>query len=84
MPAVLVNGHASFVWGPSAAKALENAQALEVVAEMSWKALQINPEMQSLNRYLVERHFFRKHGANSYYGQRSSQHDKAVVAPMGT
>jgi L-ribulose-5-phosphate 4-epimerase len=72
MPAVLVHGHGSFVWGPSAAKAMENALALEVVAEMAWKAMSLNPNVQPISEHLMKRHFFRKHGSGSDYGQKRS------------
>jgi L-ribulose-5-phosphate 4-epimerase len=70
--AVLVHQHAPFVWGPTAAKALENALALEVVSEMAWKTLEINREATPLSPDLLNKHFSRKHGADSYYGQRSA------------
>jgi L-ribulose-5-phosphate 4-epimerase len=69
MPAVLVHGHGPFAWGESGGKAVENAFALEVVAEMALKALQLNPHVQPLAAHLLDKHFFRKHGAAAYYGQ---------------
>jgi L-ribulose-5-phosphate 4-epimerase len=69
MPAVLVSSHAPFVWGPDAGKALENAQALEIVAEMALQALLLNPGLGSIPAALLDKHFRRKHGANAYYGQ---------------
>jgi len=69
MPAVLVRGHGPFVWGPGGKKAVENAVALEIVAEMAMKALQINPSTQPISPYLLDKHYKRKHGANAYYGQ---------------
>ena len=69
IPAVLVHGHGPFAWGPSGAKAVENALALEIVAEMAMKALQLNPQAQPLSRSLLDKHFLRKHGAGAYYGQ---------------
>jgi L-ribulose-5-phosphate 4-epimerase len=72
MPAVLVHGHAPFVWGPSATKAVENAQALEIVAEMARKTLQINPQAEPLSPELLDKHFRRKHGAGAYYGQKAN------------
>jgi L-ribulose-5-phosphate 4-epimerase len=69
VPAVLVHGHGPFTWGPDGLKAVENAFALEIVAEMALKALQINPEAQPLQRTLLDKHFLRKHGAGAYYGQ---------------
>jgi L-ribulose-5-phosphate 4-epimerase len=69
MFAVLVRGHGSFVWGASAVKAVENAQALEIAAEMALKAMQLNPHVQPIPMHLLIRHFHRKHGPKSYYGQ---------------
>jgi L-ribulose-5-phosphate 4-epimerase len=72
VPAVLVHGHGPFAWGPDGLKAVENAFALEIVAEMALKALQLNPEAQPLQRPLLDKHFLRKHGAGAYYGQPKS------------
>jgi L-ribulose-5-phosphate 4-epimerase len=67
--AVLVHGHGPFAWGPSGAKAVENALALEIVAEMTMKALQINPTANPISQALLDKHFLRKHGPGAYYGQ---------------
>jgi L-ribulose-5-phosphate 4-epimerase len=69
IPAVLVRNHGPFTWGPSGRKAVETAQALEIVAEMAWKALQLNPGAQPVPQPLLDKHFLRKHGATAYYGQ---------------
>ncbi len=69
MSAVLVHGHGPFAWGPSGAKAVENALALEIVAEMALKVLQLNPGAAPLPPFLLDKHFFRKHGPAAYYGQ---------------
>src|SRR5271166_6619491 len=66
--AVLVHSHGPFVWGSSGRKAVENAFALEIVAEMALKAIQLNPQVQSLSSHLLDKHFLRKHGPASYYG----------------
>ena len=71
VPAVLVHGHAPFVWGPTTAKALETAQALEIIAEMAFKTLQINPSAVPISAHLLNKHFKRKHGGDAYYGQTS-------------
>lgn len=68
--AVLVHSHGPFVWGPSGKKAVENALALEIVAEMALKAIQLNPQIQPVSSHLLDKHFRRKHGTNAYYGQR--------------
>ena len=69
LSAVLVHGHGPFSWGPSGPKAVENALALEIIAEMAIKALQINPAAQPISQHLLDKHFLRKHGPGAYYGQ---------------
>lgn len=69
MCAVLVHGHGPFVWGPSGAKAVEIAYALEIVAEMALKALALNPGLKPVAQYLLNKHYNRKHGPGAYYGQ---------------
>jgi L-ribulose-5-phosphate 4-epimerase len=69
MSAVLVHGHAPFVWGPSGAKAIETALALEIIAEMALKTLQIDPASSPISGHLLNKHFKRKHGGGAYYGQ---------------
>lgn len=69
VPAVLVRGHGPFVWGESGCKAVETAIALETVAQMALQTLQLNPAAFPLADTLQRKHFFRKHGADAYYGQ---------------
>jgi L-ribulose-5-phosphate 4-epimerase len=69
VPGVLVRGHAPFVWGDTVWKALENAIALEVIADLARKTLQLDPNAAPLPPPLLEKHFRRKHGADAYYGQ---------------
>ncbi len=69
VPAVLVHSHGPFVWGPSGRKAVENALALEIVAEMAIKARQLNPAAPAIPGVLLDKHFLRRHGASAYYGQ---------------
>lgn len=70
MPAVLVHSHGPFAWGPSGEKAVENAFAAELVAQMAYVALTVKNELPSIQRELLEKHFLRKHGKNAYYGQK--------------
>jgi len=67
--AVLVKNHGPFVWGPNGKKAVEYAFALEIAAEMAMKAIQLNPNVEPVPPYLLDKHFKRKHGAGAYYGQ---------------
>lgn len=70
VPAVLVRNHGPFAWGVSGAKAVETAMALEIVAQMAWQALILAPSLTSAPDALRDKHFFRKHGNNAYYGQK--------------
>ena len=69
MPAVLVESHGPFVWGEDAAHAVENAIALESVAELALNTLLLAPDAAPISDGLLLRHFLRKHGAAAYYGQ---------------
>ena len=66
---VLIGNHGPFAWGKNAAKAVYNSKVLEVVAEMAHLTLQINPNAPRLKDSLIKKHYQRKHGKDSYYGQ---------------
>jgi len=66
---VLIGNHGPFAWGKNAAKAVYNSKVLEVVAEMAYLTLQINPSAPRLKDSLIKKHYERKHGKDSYYGQ---------------
>lgn len=66
---VLIGNHGPFAWGKNAAKAVYNSKVLEVVAEMAFLTLQINPNAPRLKDSLIKKHYNRKHGKDSYYGQ---------------
>jgi L-ribulose-5-phosphate 4-epimerase len=68
VPGVLVNNHAPFSWGRNPHEAVHNAKVLEEVAMMAYHTLQINPSA-SIDQFLLDKHYFRKHGKNAYYGQ---------------
>ena len=70
VPAVLVAGHAPFCWGRSAGEAAHNAVVLEAVARMAYRTLTLNAECAGVSQGLLDRHYFRKHGAAATYGQR--------------
>lgn len=69
LPAALVRGHAPFTWGPSAAKAVENAVTLEQVARMAFLTATLAPAAPPLDAAVRDKHFERKHGPGAYYGQ---------------
>ena len=66
---VLVGNHAPFTWGKNSEKAVYNSAVLETVAQMALLTEQINPNAPRLKQALINKHYDRKHGANSYYGQ---------------
>src|SRR5882757_3361133 len=66
---ILVGNHAPFTWGKNAAKAVHNSAVLEYIAEMALLTEQIDPNAPRLKDALIKKHFERKHGPHSYYGQ---------------
>lgn len=71
-PGVLVKNHGPFTWGKDAFDAVHNAVVLEQVAKMAYLAYGINPSL-TMNKFLIEKHFNRKHGPKAYYGQKNSK-----------
>ncbi len=70
VPAVLCKNHGPFAWGKDAHEAVHNAVVLEEVAKMAYRAETINPRIQPAPQELQDKHYYRKHGANAYYGQK--------------
>jgi len=70
IPAVLVKNHGPFTWGESPKKAVENAVVLEEVAKMAYFTQQAQAEAAVMPKELINKHFYRKHGENAYYGQK--------------
>ncbi len=66
---MLVGNHAPFTWGKTADKAVYNSAVLESIAQMALLTEQINPKALPLKDALIKKHFERKHGPDSYYGQ---------------
>jgi L-ribulose-5-phosphate 4-epimerase len=69
VPAVIVNGHGPFSWGTDAHNAVHNAVVLEEVAKMAHHTLTLHA-VKRIDQYLLDKHYMRKHGPNSYYGQK--------------
>ena len=66
---ILVGNHAPFTWGKNAAKAVYNSAILESIAQMAYLTETINSNATRLKNALIKKHFERKHGTDSYYGQ---------------
>jgi len=69
VPACLVAGHAPFVWGRNAHEAAHNAVVLEAVARLAYRTISLKANADEVSQALLDRHYFRKHGANATYGQ---------------
>ncbi len=72
IPAVLVAGHGPFTFGKDAAESIKNSLVLERVAEMAIGTVQLNKNVKELLKYISNKHYRRKHGPDSYYGQNDS------------
>ncbi len=70
-PAVLCKNHGPFAWGANANEAVHNAVVLEEVAKMATYTELINPKVSPAPKELQDKHYFRKHGENAYYGQNN-------------
>ncbi len=68
-PCVLCKNHGPFAWGKDAHEAVHNAVVLEEVAKMAYRAETINRDIKPAPQELQDKHYYRKHGANAYYGQ---------------
>lgn len=68
-PAVLCKNHGVFTWGKDAAEAVHNAVVVEEVAKMAAHCEMLNPQVMPAPQVLQDKHYYRKHGANAYYGQ---------------
>ena len=79
VPAVLVKQHGPFTWGPNPKKAVETAKILDVVAEMNYHALQLTRGDIRVPQYLLDKHYYRKHGANAYYGQNNAKSNSGAT-----
>lgn len=69
IPAVLVNGHGPFTWGATIQKAIENSLVLDECCSMGTLTERNRSNADELPQYVLDKHYYRKHGANAYYGQ---------------
>jgi len=69
IPGIVVKSHGPFAWGKSSADAVYNAVVLDKVAEMAYNTMTLNTRALRVDQFLLDKHYFRKHGVNAYYGQ---------------
>lgn len=69
IPSVLVSGHGPFSWGEDSEEAVYNAKVLEQCAKTAFITESINNDIQEVDEALLDKHYLRKHGEESYYGQ---------------
>lgn len=70
MPSVLCKNHGPFTWGKDAHEAVHNAVVLEEVAKIAAHCEFIYSGVTPVPQELQDKHYYRKHGVNAYYGQK--------------
>ena len=71
VPAVLCKSHGPFAWGKDGFEAVHHAVVLEEVAKMAARCEILSPQIKPAPQELQDKHYYRKHGANAYYGQKN-------------
>lgn len=71
MKAVLVACHGPFTWGKDAEEAVFISVMLEEIAHMNFISVLLNSGLENIKKSLLDKHYLRKHGKNSYYGQKN-------------
>lgn len=71
VPGVLLNGHGPFTWGETAGEAVLNALVLEEISKIAYHTRNLNPASYRLPQRVLDKHYFRKHGEDAYYGQNN-------------
>ena len=74
VPGIVVKNHGPFAWGKTPSGAVYNGVVLDKVAEMAYKTMTLNPRVEKVPQHLLDKHYYRKHGANAYYGQGNEDH----------
>ena len=69
-PGVLCVNHGPFTWGKDCFEAVHNAVVLEEVAKMALLTEQIDPKASRAPESIRNKHYYRKHGKDAYYGQK--------------
>ncbi|CAM2766141.1 L-ribulose-5-phosphate 4-epimerase [Streptococcus agalactiae LMG 14747] len=74
VPGIVVRNHGPFAWGKNPEQAVYHAVVLEEVAKMDRLTEAINPKVEPAPKYILDKHYLRKHGPNAYYGQKEDRH----------
>lgn len=69
VPGIVVKNHGPFAWGRTVEDSVYHAVVMEIIAEMNLKTKILNPKA-SMEQYILDKHYMRKHGPNAYYGQQ--------------
>jgi len=69
VPGIIVNNHGPFTWGKNASESVYHSVVLEKISEMAINTLLINKDA-NMKKYVLDKHYLRKHGPNAYYGQK--------------
>ncbi len=72
VPGILVKSHGPFTWGKDCFESVHNAIVLETIAEIALKTSVINTKVSDIPKYILNKHYTRKHGEKAYYGQKES------------
>ena len=65
---ILIANHGPITLGRTLDEALQYSERLEYISEVAYKTLIINRKAK-IDKDLINKHYFRKHGKKSYYGQ---------------
>jgi L-ribulose-5-phosphate 4-epimerase len=66
---LLVGNHGPFTWGKAPEMAVYNSVVLEELAKIAYLTEHIHPGVSRMKDALIRKHYERKHGPGSYYGQ---------------
>ncbi len=69
VPAVLCSHHGPFSWGKDGFDAVHNAKVLEECAKMALYTIILDNKAKEAPDSIKDKHYFRKHGKDAYYGQ---------------
>ena len=70
VPGVLIKSHGVFAFGKDSDASVYNATVIEEVAKMAFITESVNPKVQRADKFMMDKHYLRKHGKNAYYGQK--------------